>query len=146
MKLFRTNQARVLGVLGAIGFIACGTVLAILPVEVPLKIGAALAAAYFLWLGFQGLSGRWIAFDGCDALIRERAEHIRIPLGEVVTVRTVPIFRYVGTLSIQFQDGSRSRTLVSDQDLTWIMAQVPPRSLTPYWRRRTGQQVGAPNP
>lgn len=141
MKQLRTRQAKILGALGVIGSILCGIMLALVPGEIAMKIATACAMAYFLFLAFEGLTAGAVMLDGDDLLIAKSREIKRIALEEVVCIRTFPIFRYLGILTLKFRDGNRSRTMVADQDLTWIMSRMPRSAVTPYWRDRIGQDV-----
>jgi len=145
MKEIRTTKAKVLGALGVLGAILCGIMVTTIPGEVMMKIGAGCAMAYFLFLAAEGLRAKSFAIDGHDALIAYRNGFKRIPLTDVLSVRTFPIFRYVGVVTVIFREGEKARTMVADQDLTWIMSRMPASSITPYWRKRTGQQGITPN-
>ena len=135
MKEIRTSQAKVLGALGILGAILCGIILAMIHGELIAKIGAGCGMTYFLFLAVEGLTAKSFLIDGPDCLVPSSNNLKRIPLSEVVSARTFPIFRYVGVVTIIFRDGEKVRTMVADQDLTWIMSHMPPSSRTPYWRK-----------
>lgn len=135
MKEIRTSQAKILGVLGILGAILCGVILATILAELIAKIGVGCAMVYFLFLAAEGLTAKSFVIDGPDCLVPSKSGLRRIALTEVVSARTFPIFRYVGVVTIIFRDGEKVRTMVADQDLTWIMSHMPPSSRTPYWRR-----------
>lgn len=145
MKTLRTKQAKALGILGILVCVMFGYVVAIIQNDLALKLGIASAMSYFLWLGYEGITAAWIAIDGDDVLIQNGVDYTRFSLGETTKVRTFPIFRYVGILTVCFRDGRKIRTMVSDQDLTWIMSMMPVSAITPYWRTRIGKQAVPPN-
>lgn len=63
--------------------------------------------------------------------VRPRCYH-RLPLAQVASVRTWPVFRYIGALRIRDRTGASIYTLVADQDLTWIMSRMPRSTITPW--------------
>ena len=138
MRILSTNQSKALGVIGllcavvsgiATVFVWDGTALrSILPV---------MGVIYLAVLAWSGLTAKWVAIDADELLIKKiRGRFDRMPLSEVESVRTWPIFRYVSTLQIRHKSGDRLHTLVADQDLTWIMSKMPTSAITPYWKQR----------
>jgi hypothetical protein len=146
MKTLRTNQAKILGILGITACVIFGIIITIIPHDVLRMFGIAAGMTYFLWLGYEGLSASWIAIDGDDVLIQNGSEYTRIGLSDTIRVRTYPIFRYVGVITLCFKNGMKTRTLVSEQDLTWIMSRMPVTAITPYWRNKIGQQASSGQP
>ena len=145
MKQLRTRQAKVLGALGVFGAILCGAMLALLPGDVIMKITAGCGIAYSLLLAFEGLNASSLILDGDDILISQSGTLQRIDLGQVASIRTFPIFRYVGVITLRFRGGEKFRTMVADQDLTWIMSRMPSSAVTSYWRNRTGREISGGN-
>ena len=65
MKSLRSGQAKALGILGIVGSSVCVALL-VLSGGVGLKLGLVAIMAYFVWLGYEGLSADWVAIDGED--------------------------------------------------------------------------------
>jgi len=139
MRIITAKQSKVIGVLGLFGvalmlFICFSIGLT----DKRLAITSIVAAVYMIWLTYFGLFAHWLAFDQAYLVKRDGSRFDRLLMEDISSVRTFPLFRSLGILWIRHSSGRSFRTVVLDQDLTWIMSRVPRSAITPYWARKSG--------
>ncbi len=137
MRVISSRQAKVMGGLGI--FAGVMSVLAVYAVGTDRLVLVGASLVVLLWAvyaAYFGIFSRWLAFDQAYMVVRKGKAHERYLLAEVVKVRTVPYSSYLGIVWITHATGRTFWTVVLDEDLTWIMSQVPPEAITPYWRRK----------
>jgi len=139
MRIITARQSKVVGVLGLFGVaLAIFIFLRIGPNDKELAVTSIIVAAYMCWLFYFGLFSSWLAFDQAYLVKRRGSEYERLLMEDITSVRTIPFFRSMGILWIRHSSGKSVRTVVLDQDLTWIMSRVPRSAITPYWARKIG--------
>ena len=63
---------------------------------------------------------------------------MRFALAEVVSIRTSPMRHQHAWVVLKNTSGRTIRTIILDEDLTWLMSRMPESALTEYWKRRLG--------
>jgi hypothetical protein len=138
MRIISSSQAPVVGVLGIVGMALMGATVFVMKTDKVFVVLGSIGAVAMLELAYFGLFSKWVAFDQAYMILRKGDKYERYLLSEVTKVRTIPYFWYMGVLWITHASGKRVFTVVADEDLTWIMSQVPLKAITPFWRRKLG--------
>lgn len=138
MRDLRANESRVIGVLGAFGVLLFLAAFFALPVRITTTVIFSVCICQFTLMAWFGLRANRVFVDGDDLLVENKGDLSRFSTGDIMSVRTWPALYYLGVLSIRLKSGVTFGTLVREQDLAWIMSQMPVESITPYWRRRIG--------
>jgi hypothetical protein len=140
MRNLRANESRVIGILCLIGVIVLSIVISMFstlpwPMQV-LVCGLLFPLSVIAWFG---LRSKPIYIDGDDLLTRVRADdYSRIPISEVISVRTFPLPYRLGIVIFKDSRGNSIMTITREQNLFWIMSKMPESSITPYWKNQRG--------
>ena len=139
MRDIRANESRTIGVLGAFGILVVLAAVFILPMRIPTTIIFSVCICQLSLMAWFGLRAASVFVDGDDLLVENGSGDLnRLPIADIVSVRTWSGFYKLGVLSVRHNSGIAFGTLVREKDLTWIMSQMPVESITTYWRRRVG--------
>jgi hypothetical protein len=138
MRDLRANESIVIGVLGAFGVLLILAAFFILPARTSTTVIFSVSVCQFALMAWFGLRANRVFVDGDDLLVETKGDLSRFPTGDVMSIRTWPALYYFSVLSVRLKSGVTFGALVREQDLTWIMSQMPVESITLYWRRRIG--------
>ena len=139
MRIITTRQSTVIGLLGAFGVIMMVVIVYLFgEKKMDMTIIGTLGAIYMLFLTYFGLFRSHLSFDQAYLIRRRGKSFERHLISDIESVRTIPMFKSMGIVWFKLSSGRSFRTVVLDQDLTWIMSRVPSHAITPYWRRKLG--------
>ena len=139
MRELRANESKAIGALGAFGVLLILAAFFILPSRTSTTVIFSVCICQFALMAWFGLRADRVFFDAEELLVENKKGDLsRFSTEDVMSVRTWPVLYSLGVLSVRLKSGIAFGTLVREQDLTWIMSQMPVESITPYWRRRIG--------
>jgi hypothetical protein len=136
MRDLRANESRTLGVLGIAGVALLLVVAAVVPSHFVTKLVFISFGIYSMGtMAWWGLRAARIYIDGDDLLVaRGKADPLRLPIRGVTSARCGASVMKLRVLTLKHESGETFSTLVREHDITWIMAQMPDRAITIYWR------------